>query len=508
MATRDKIRSLSAVAEAIAEAHDCGQTVVLCHGVFDLLHIGHIRHLEAARRRGDLLVVTVTPDRFVNKGPSRPAFGESLRAAALAALECVDFVAINLWPTAVETLSLLRPDVYVKGGEYRDAERDVTGGIARERAAVESVGGRLEFTDEVTFSSSHLLNRYLDVLPDEARTFLADLRRRYPGEDVLDWIERLHGLRVLVVGETIIDEYQYCHAIGKSSKSAALVARVQSSERFAGGIIAVANHLSTLCREVTVLSMLGAQNSQAEFVRSQLHPEVRSVLVERQDGPTIVKRRFIESYFLTPMFELYEMNDEALSDADDEAICAALRREVPRYDVVVVVDYGHCMLSQAAVEILCDQAAFLAMNTQANAGNRGYHRLWKYRRADYVCAAEHEIYLEARDWRGDLQPIVLDVAGRLACENLVVTCGASGALCYQPKTGFQRVPALAGKVVDRVGAGDAFLAVTAPLVRLGAPMELVGFLGNVAGAEAVATVGHRRYIDRAMLAKHVQALLA
>ena len=128
--------------------------------MFDLLHIGHLRHLKAARQFGDLLIVTITPDRFVNKGPGRPAFTEALRAEALAMLECVDMVAINHWPTAVEAIKLLKPDFYVKGSEYREAAKDVTGGIVHEQEAVESVGGRLVFTDDITFSSSSLLNRH------------------------------------------------------------------------------------------------------------------------------------------------------------------------------------------------------------------------------------------------------------------------------------------------------------------------------------------------------------
>lgn len=484
-----------------------GKRVVLCHGVFDLLHVGHVRHLEAARRLGDLLVVTVTPDQYVHKGPDRPAFADRLRAEMLAALDCVDLVAINRWPTAVETIRLVQPDLYAKGSEYRDTP-DVTGGIEIEKAAVEGVGGRLAFTDEITFSSSNLLNRYLPVFPEEARAFLHEFRRRYSAADIEGWFDRIHDLHVLVVGETIIDEYQYCHAIGKSSKSAAVVAQAQSSERFAGGIVAVANHLASFCRNVTVLTQLGDRRREEEFIRNELDPTVSPIFLTRRDSPTIVKRRFIESYLFMPMFELYEINDESLDPRDDAELCAVLAEQIGRHDLVVVVDYGHSMVTHQAAERLCADSKFLALNAQANAGNRGYHRLSKYTRADYICAAEHEMYLEARDWRGDLHPVVLDVASRLNCPEIVVTRGKKGALGYTDAGGFVEVPALASTVVDRVGAGDAFLAVTAPLALVDAPMELLAFVGNVAGAEAVATVGHRSYIQRPRLVKHVRALLA
>ncbi len=508
MNSADKIRPLRSLPDRLDPLRREGKHIVLCHGVFDLLHIGHIRHLSRARTQGDVLVVTVTPDRWVNKGPSRPAFAEDLRLEAIAALAEVDFVALNEWPTAEETIALLKPDVYVKGGEYRDEDRDVTGGIARERQAVEAAGGRIAFTDEITFSSSSLINAYLPALSEEARSFLSGFAARHSAADVVARLDAARDLKVLVVGETIIDEYQYCAAIGKSSKAPALVARTESMERFAGGILAVANHLADFCGEVSVLTQLGASSSHEAFVREQLDSRIEPVLLERRDAPTIVKRRFVESYFFTPMFELYEINDESLHPDDDNRLCDALLERCPKVDLVVVVDYGHSMLTSNAVDVLCGESRFLAMNAQANAGNRGYHRLSKYPRADYVCAAEHELFLEARDWRGDLHPILVDVAARLSCPRIVVTCGKRGALAYGADEGFLETPAMAAKVVDRVGAGDAFLAATAPLVATGAPFDLVAFVGNVAGAEAVATVGHRRYLRRDAFAKHIQALLS
>lgn len=134
----------------------CGlnEQLVHCHGCFDCLTIGHVRHLQAARELGDVLVVTVTPDRFVNKGPNRPVFDENKRAEMLDALKCVDYVAINQWPTAVEAIKRIRPAVYVKGGEYKDR---MTPMLEAELAAVESVGGVLAFTSEIEFHSTDLL---------------------------------------------------------------------------------------------------------------------------------------------------------------------------------------------------------------------------------------------------------------------------------------------------------------------------------------------------------------
>lgn len=136
-----------------------GKKIVHCHGCFDLMHPGHIKYFQASKKMGDVLVVTVTPDEFVDKGPGRPVFNQTLRAESIAALRCVDFVAINKYPTAETTLRLLRPHYYVKGQEFEQLE-DKTGKIQKEYEVVKEVGGEMRFTQEIVFSSTKLINEY------------------------------------------------------------------------------------------------------------------------------------------------------------------------------------------------------------------------------------------------------------------------------------------------------------------------------------------------------------
>jgi len=155
-----KIFDLDTLAQHLEQDRDKGLKVVLCHGCFDLMHPGHIKSLQAAKSFGDVLVVTVTPDEFVDKGPDRPVFNQNLRVESLAALECVDYVAINQWPTAVETLRLLRPHYYVKGQEFENLE-DKTGKIQKEAEVLKEIGAEMRFTHEIVFSSTELINKYI-----------------------------------------------------------------------------------------------------------------------------------------------------------------------------------------------------------------------------------------------------------------------------------------------------------------------------------------------------------
>ena len=155
-----KILDLHELSERLSDSHAQGKVIGLCHGCFDLMHPGHIKYLQAAKKDCDILAVTLTPDQWVDKGPDRPVFNQNLRAESLAALECVDFVAINKWPTAEETLRLLRPDYYFKGQEFEKFQ-DKTGKIQKEIRVIEEIGAQLRFTHEIVFSSTDLTNKHL-----------------------------------------------------------------------------------------------------------------------------------------------------------------------------------------------------------------------------------------------------------------------------------------------------------------------------------------------------------
>ena len=154
-----KIFKLEELAKKIQNCRTDGKKIVLCHGCFDLMHPGHIKYFQAAKKMGDILVVTVSPDCYVDKGPGRPVFNEILRAESITALECVDYVAINKWPTAEETLKLLKPDIYVKGQEFASLE-DKAGKLQKEYEILQEIGCEMRFTNEIVFSSTQLLNQY------------------------------------------------------------------------------------------------------------------------------------------------------------------------------------------------------------------------------------------------------------------------------------------------------------------------------------------------------------
>lgn len=506
MENASKIHLLPELVPLLDRQRAAGRRIVHCHGVFDLLHIGHIRHFEQARKLGDILVVTLTPDRFVNKGINRPAFTETLRAEFLASLSCIDYVAINLWPTAIETIQMLKPHVFAKGSEFRNL-KDTIGHVSRESEAIQAIGGEIAFTEDITFSSSALINQYMSQFPEPVRDYLHELAWRHSAADVLAPLREAEAMKVLVIGETIIDEYAYCEAIGKSGKEPVLATRYVNKERHGGGIVACANHTSNFCGSVDMLTFLGEGGDEEAFIRDSLKANVNPLFIYKEDSPTIVKTRYVEQYLGQKLFEVYSMNDTPLSELANEQLCRKLNDILPQYDAVIVADYGHGLLSSKAIQILCEKARFLAVNTQSNAGNHGFNLISKYPRADYVCLAHREIALDTRNQRLSPEVMVRHVADRLNCPRVMMTQGKYGSLFYTAPEKFCQVPAFATNVVDRVGAGDAVLCVTSLCVAMNAPAEIAAFIGNVVGAEAVTIMGNQRSIERIPLFRHIECLL-
>lgn len=502
-----KIVDIDSLSEILTKARAAGQSVVQCHGVFDLMHPGHIRHLAEAKQQGDILVVTVTSDEHVNKGPGRPVFNQALRAETLASLESVDYVTVNDEPTAINTISILRPDVFVKGSDYADPGDDITGMIVDEKEAVEAHGGRVHYTDDITFSSSSLINENFLSLPPETDKWLRNFRERYSEEAVVDAISGISDLNVLVIGEAIIDEYVFCNGLGKAAKDPILAFLHQSMEAFAGGSIAVANHLGDFCKRVEVITLIGEVERYEEFIRRSLHPNVSWRPVTQRGAPTLRKRRFVEEDSGSKLFEIYHMDDDTLHPLVEAEILASIEERIDQADIVIVPDYGHGMMTPAIIDLVCKKAKFLIVNTQANAGNRGFNTISKYPRADYICIAGHELELETRKRHGGWDEKLKALMERVNCSRFTVTLGHKGSFHYDSEQGAVEAPALASKVVDRVGAGDAVLAITGALVATDSNWEMVAFIGNAAGAQMVADLGNSRSLSKVGLLKHLTALL-
>lgn len=507
-----KTVSLTQLAKICEEAKAQGKKVVQCHGVFDLLHPGHIRHLAEARGLGELLVVTLTKDQNVNKGPGRPAFSEQLRAESLAALADVDYVALNETPTAVEAIRLLQPNFYVKGADYEERAGDITQGILAEEQAVMEGGGQIHFTHDITFSSTRILNSHFGVYPEKARQFLATFREKVTAEDIIENLKSFKDLKVALIGDAIVDEYHYCQPLGKSPKETIVSTRYLNEEAFPGGILACANHVASFSDNVDLITCLGAKDSKEELIRSQLNTKVKTKFFYREDACTVVKRRYVEPAFLTKMFQISFLTDTDLPTETNNEMARYLREVLPTYDLVIVADYGHGFLTKELREVICEKSPFLALNVQTNSANLGYNLVTKYKKADYVCIDEPELRLAMQAKYSPIHELINDFADQYPGSMVTITRGHNGSITAVPTEGKGReyfeAPSVSSKIVDRVGAGDAYLAVSSLFAARKSRPEYIGFVGNAVGAMAVEVVCNRTSMQAVPLFKFIKALLA
>lgn len=502
-----KIKPLGELAKRVRVLQKRGKTVVQCHGVFDLLHPGHFKHFASAKRAGDMLIVTVTADRFVKRGSGRPLFTEQVRAQALAALKDVNYVAIVDAPSAVESIRLLKPNVYAKGPDYRQAQADVTGKIVDEEKAVRSVGGRLLITDDEVYSSTSLINNYLDPYPSATQRYLTALAKQFSYEAIVQALTSLKDVRVLVIGDAIIDQYDYCLQMGKSSKEPLVVSRHVNIESFAGGSLGTANHVASVCDSVELLTILGRQDSWRKFIAQSLAPGVRPIFFYRSNAGTTIKKRYVSTSRNHKLFEIYFMNDDPIDRILERSVVAWLRKNARRFDLIVVSDFGHGFITARIIDVICRLARKLAVNVQTNSANAGFNLVTKYPRADFVCVDEVELRYAAHDRYSDLGAVARQIQRQLRSNLIVTTRGHEGSLTLSARGGFMATPAFAAHVVDPVGAGDAFFAYAAPCFAAGLPAPLVSFIGNVAGALATQIVGHREVVQLPDALKFIARLL-
>ena len=503
-----KIVSLEKLAEIVNSNKSDSKTIVHCHGVFDLLHIGHIKHFQEAKSLGDLLIVTLTQDEFVNKGPGRPAFPAELRLEAIAALESVDYVALNHWASAEKAIELLKPSIYFKGPDYRNNKDDVTGKIKKEIEAVEGVGGKIKYSTEVTFSSSSLLNKYGDVYSESQKDFISSVSTNINPSEVGNLLETLKELKVLLIGETIVDEYVFCEALGKSGKEPVLALRNILTEQYLGGTAAVANHLANFCDSVTLISALGELREYEEFVDKNLAKNIKADFISKDNSPTILKKRFVDHLTNTKTLGVYSINDENLSPNNEKDFRAIIEKKISTCDLVIVTDYGHGLISETTAKWISDKAPYIALNAQINAANRGYHTLNKYNKVDCVIINEGELRHELRSRDGDLKDLMTNLSEEMQTKSLVVTRGNQGATLYNSVAKkFITCPAFASKVVDKIGSGDAMLALLSASLRAGYDESFSLLIGSLAAAQSVETISNSKSVNKETMLKTIQHLL-
>ncbi len=504
---RQKIQNLENIGKLFSKLKSEGKKIVHCHGVFDLLHVGHIKHFKEAKTFGDILVVTVTPDEFVHKGPGRPAFSTSLRLEALSELESIDYVVANEWPTAEEIIKTIQPNVYCKGPDYKNHSDDITGKIEVEENVVKSFGGKIIYTNDITFSSSSLLNKFGNIYSKEQELFIRNIVAKHSFKMIQKQLDEISKLKVFIIGETIIDQYVFCEALGKSGKEPVLVLRDLETQEYLGGSLAIARHLSSFCDKVSVLSFLGKDNEYKSFIEKNMEDNIHLNFLNKSDSPTIVKRRFVDSIDRKKVLGVYSINDDLLKEDEEDKFLESFDRISKEHDLVIISDYGHGIITPKIAEHISNSDKFISLNAQVNAANIGTHSIRKYFNVDCLIINESELRHEMRQREGDIEKMANTLKDMTNSKYIAVTQGREGSFLSNGDNIPVRSPGFAAQVIDKIGSGDALLALLSVCLYANLDEKLALFIGSLAAAQSVETVGNSVPVSKIKLLKTISHLL-
>lgn len=469
-----------------------GRTVVQCHGCFDIVHPGHIRHLQYAAGQGDELLVTITSDALLGKGMGRPLIPQELRAENLAALDCVDWVYVNPNPTAVELLDEVRPDIYIKGKEYED-NRDPR--FAQERETVERHGGRVVFSSgDVVFSSTALVA----AMERSTDPFHARLRQLVESHDFTPEradavIDSFRGTRVCVIGETITDTYVLCDRPVVAGESPVMSLRPLEQRSYHGGAAILARHLAAMGAKPVLVTAL-PRSTAAEALRQRLTLDGVEVRWIDIDGPMLEKQRFLVGAQKVMKLDLVQPVN--LDAAARERLIGITREAATGCAGAILADFGNGMLSGDIVGRLC-----LELRKRVNflAGDVSGRRsaLLKMYEMDLLCPTEVELREATHDYDDSLNAVVWKLLEFTRTKHAMITMGADGLIAFDRIPGTEtlagwtsrlrgeHVPAMTPWAIDPLGCGDSLLAASTLALCCNADLTTAALLGSVAaGAQA------------------------
>ena len=308
-----------------------------------------------------------------------------------------------------------------------------------------------------------------------------------------------------MIGETIIDQYNFCEAIGKSGKEQILVLKELNTENYLGGVLAIAKNLSQFTKKITVLSMLGEKKEYLKEIKKDLPKNIKTKFFLKKNSPTIVKKRFVDHVNNSKVLGIYNLNDDNFSPREIKFFNQYLKKELGKYDLVVVSDYGHGLISKSSAKLICKYSKFLALNAQVNAFNIGYHTMKNYVNFNTLIINEKEIRHEMRDKNSKVEKLMISLSKERNVENLIVTMGNRGSVLYNKKTKkFFSIDDYAKKVLDKIGAGDTMLAMIGLSLKIKLDSDLSLLMSSLCAAQSLESLANKSTVNKISMLKTLE----
>ena len=455
--------------------------VVMCHGTFDIVHPGHIRQLIYAKSKGDILVVSITIDKYVTKRPISPYIPQELRALNIAAFEIVDYVIIDKNPSPINNIKLIKPDLFVKGFEYSSNkpskyEND-------ELDVIKSYGGKLIFSPgDIVYSSSDLLTTRKPNLSHEQLLTLMTAEK-IDFNKLRKTISGFKNINVHVIGDMIIDKISYCTILGPASSSTAFSVRLDKIETFIGAAGVVAKHLKNLGANVILTSVVGKDIEAKKAYLDLRKAGIKLNLIEDDTRPTTIKNRFHTSNN-QKLLQVDTVDNSSISNSILKKICSSV--EKTSVHAIICCDFRHGIFNRETIKQIKKSIPSKVLKIADSQVSNRWGNILDFKDFDLITPNEQEARFALADQDTTIRPLAEKLYKDACCKYLILKLGENGLLTYRKRGSELRkyfyIDTFVDKLVDSVGAGDALLA--AATLTLAASGDIVqsAIIGNISAA--------------------------
>lgn len=474
---RDKIKSIDELCSIIPR----NKKIAMCHGVFDIIHPGHLRHLMYAKEQSDILIASLTTDKFIQKGEDRPYVPEELRAINLAALEMVDYVIIDTNPTPIENILKIKPNYFIKGFEYNSGINPKT---KEEEITVSSYGGKILFSPgDIVYSSTHLLSIHKPKLTIEKLLTIMECEN-ITFDDLLDTLHKFKDIKVHVIGDTIVDKYSYCSLLGQTTKTPTFSIKRESEKMFVGGAGIVTKHFQSLGANVEFTTLFGIDKI-TEFVVDNLNDIKLNILSDNR-STTLKERFWCDGYKL---LQVDTLDNRPISD---KILNQVIIKD--NTDIAVFSDFRHGIFNKRNIKYLSNLIPKNTIKVADSQVSNRWGNILEYQNFDIIFPNEKEARFALADQDTAIRPLGLELYRKSNAKYLILKLGEKGTLTYRgidnkPKD-FFALDSFVEKLVDANGAGDAMLAITSLAYKVSNNIVISSILGSLGAACACEKEGN------------------
>jgi len=340
----------------------------------------------------------------------------------------------------------------------------------------------------------------------ETREYINKIKKKFNLTQIESNLEKLKSLNVLVIGDTIIDEYIFVAPKGRAVKDPILSAEYENHEVYPGGVLAIAGHISSYVDKIKLVTLIGDRNTRIDFINKSLLKNIELKTFTKENSPTTIKKRYINNYRNNKLFKIEYINDKPISQDLTQEIIDYLNEEVPKYDLVIVGDFGHGFINDTIRGILGKKSSFLCVNAQSNSANMGYNYVNHYKNPDFIVMDDQEIRLPLMKRFEEIEDVIREFHNKFNYQKFLVTRGKNDSIFFNNGE-LYKAPILIDTVVDTVGAGDAVFAVTSLLINSGVDNELIPFIGNCAGGIKANIMGNKDRVNKEKLLEFIKEKL-